>query len=74
MRGLTEEPARAKSWFTLRMHAKAGGRTLVTEVAGGDPGYGETAKMLSESALCLAFDELPVTAGQVTTAVRWVMR
>ena len=42
---------------------------MVTEVAGGDPGYDETAKMLSESALCLAFDELPQTAGQVTTAV-----
>ena len=25
--------------------------------------------MLAESALCLAFDELPETAGQVTTAV-----
>jgi short subunit dehydrogenase-like uncharacterized protein len=37
-------------------------------VAGGDPGYGETAKMLSESALCLAFDSLPVTSGQQTTA------
>jgi short subunit dehydrogenase-like uncharacterized protein len=40
----------------------------VTEVAGGDPGYGETSKMLAESALCLAFDDLPKTAGQVTTA------
>ena len=33
-----------------------------------DPGYTETAKMLAESALCLAFDENPPTAGQVTTA------
>ena len=41
----------------------------MTEVAGGDPGYGETAKMLAESALCLAPDDLPPTAGQVTTAV-----
>jgi short subunit dehydrogenase-like uncharacterized protein len=38
-------------------------------VAGGDPGYDETAKMLAESALCLAFDELPKTSGQITTAV-----
>jgi saccharopine dehydrogenase (NAD+, L-glutamate forming) len=60
---------RAKSWFTLRLHAKAGERSVVTEVSGGDPGYGETSKMLAESALCLAFDELPVSAGQVTTAV-----
>jgi saccharopine dehydrogenase (NAD+, L-glutamate forming) len=59
---------RAASWFTLRLRAEAGGRTLITEVAGGDPGYGETAKMLAESALCLAFDDLPPTAGQLTTA------
>jgi short subunit dehydrogenase-like uncharacterized protein len=42
---------------------------VTTQVAGGDPGYTETAKMLSESALCLAFDDNPSTAGQVTTAV-----
>jgi len=42
--------------------------TLLTEVSGGDPGYTETAKMLGESALCMARDELPATAGQVTTA------
>ena len=29
-----------------------------TEVSGGDPGYGETSKMLAESALCLAHDDL----------------
>ncbi len=46
--------------------ATGGGRRVVTEVAGGDPGYDETAKMLAESALCLAFDDLPETAGQVT--------
>ena len=37
-------------------------------VSGGDPGYDETAKMLAESALCLAFDDNLPTAGQVTTA------
>jgi short subunit dehydrogenase-like uncharacterized protein len=40
----------------------------VTEVRGGDPGYRETSRMLAESALCLALDDLPETAGQVTTA------
>jgi short subunit dehydrogenase-like uncharacterized protein len=59
---------RAKSWFKVRFVGKGGGKRVVTEVAGGDPGYTETAKMLSESALCLAHDELPKTAGQVTTA------
>jgi saccharopine dehydrogenase (NAD+, L-glutamate forming) len=47
---------------------EADGRSIHTRVSGGDPGYGETAKMLAESALCLAFDENPPTAGQVTTA------
>ena len=60
---------REKGWFKVRFVGEGGGRRVVTEVAGGDPGYGETAKMLAESALCLAADDLPQTAGQVTTAV-----
>jgi short subunit dehydrogenase-like uncharacterized protein len=59
---------RAKSWFNVRFVGEADGRRVVTEVSGGDPGYGETSKMLSEAALCLAHDDLPQTAGQVTTA------
>ncbi len=38
-------------------------------MSGGDPGYGETSKMLAQSALCLTHDQLPTTAGQVTPAV-----
>ncbi|WP_037863157.1 saccharopine dehydrogenase family protein [Streptomyces sp. NRRL S-340] len=60
---------RARSWFSARFVGEGGGRRVRTEVAGGDPGYDETAKMFAESALCLALDELPATAGQVTTAV-----
>jgi saccharopine dehydrogenase (NAD+, L-glutamate forming) len=48
---------------------EGGGERVVTRVSGGDPGYDETAKMLAESGLCLAFDALPATSGQVTTAV-----
>ncbi|MGY5119714.1 saccharopine dehydrogenase family protein [Streptomyces sp. 900105755] len=59
---------RARSWFTVRFVGEGGGRRVFTEVSGGDPGYGETAKMFAEAALSLAFDELPPTAGQVTTA------
>ncbi|MFC9932140.1 saccharopine dehydrogenase family protein [Streptomyces sp. NPDC127190] len=59
---------RARSWFTVRFVGEGGGRRVFTEVAGGDPGYDETARMFAEAALCLAFDELPPTAGQVTTA------
>ncbi|MEU3788199.1 saccharopine dehydrogenase family protein [Streptomyces fructofermentans] len=64
-----DEAKRARSWFSVRFVGEGGGRRVFTEVAGGDPGYGDTAKMLAESALCLAFDDLPATAGQVTTAV-----
>ncbi|MGW5053124.1 saccharopine dehydrogenase family protein [Actinokineospora sp. NPDC004072] len=59
---------RARSWFKVRFSARTPGKHLVTEVSGGDPGYDETAKMLAESALSLAFDDLPPTAGQQTTA------
>jgi short subunit dehydrogenase-like uncharacterized protein len=59
---------RAKSWFRVDFVGEGGGRTVHTRVSGGDPGYDETAKMLAESALSLAFDDNPPTAGQVTTA------
>lgn len=59
---------RARSWFNVRFVGRGGGKQLVTEVAGRDPGYDETAKMLGESALCLALDDVPETAGQTTTA------
>jgi short subunit dehydrogenase-like uncharacterized protein len=60
---------REKASFRVRFVASGGGRELVTEVSGGDPGYGETSKMLGESALCLARDDLPVRGGQLTPAV-----
>jgi short subunit dehydrogenase-like uncharacterized protein len=60
---------REKSWFRVRFVGESGGKRVVTEVSGGDPGYSETSKMLAESALCLAHDELPERAGQLTPAV-----
>ncbi|HEX3833007.1 MAG TPA: saccharopine dehydrogenase NADP-binding domain-containing protein [Solirubrobacteraceae bacterium] len=61
---------RDKSWFKVRFKGEApGGERVVTEVSGGDPGYGETSKMLAESALCLAHDDVPQRSGQLTTAV-----
>ena len=62
------EERRAASWFKVRFLGRGGGRRVVTEVAGGDPGYTETSKMLAEAALALVHDDLPETAGQVTTA------
>jgi short subunit dehydrogenase-like uncharacterized protein len=68
-----DEARRARSRFRLRFVGRVGGDSeprVVCEVSGGDPGYGETAKIISEAALCLAHDDgLPETAGQVTTAV-----
>jgi short subunit dehydrogenase-like uncharacterized protein len=63
-----DEAKREKSWFSVDFLAEGDGNTVHTRVSGADPGYGETAKMLAESALCLAFDDNPATAGQVTTA------
>jgi short subunit dehydrogenase-like uncharacterized protein len=61
---------RAKAWFNVRFAGEAAGeQAIVTEITGGDPGYGETSKILAESALCLAHDELPDLAGQLTPAV-----
>jgi short subunit dehydrogenase-like uncharacterized protein len=62
------EERRARSWFRVRFEGEGGGKRVVCEVDGGDPGYTETSKMLAESALCLANDDLPPSAGQVTTA------
>ena len=68
-----DEAKREKSWFRVDFVGEAANesgerRTVHTRVSGGDPGYTETAKMLAESALCLAFDANPPCAGQVTTA------
>jgi short subunit dehydrogenase-like uncharacterized protein len=60
---------RAAAWFNVRFVGEGGGKKVFTEVAGGDPGYTETSKMISEAALCLTHDDLPRTAGQVTTAI-----
>ena len=64
------EAQRAKSWFSIRFAAHTGdGAEVRTEVSGGDPGYTETSKMLAESALCLAHDDLAERGGQLTPAV-----
>jgi short subunit dehydrogenase-like uncharacterized protein len=62
------EEQRNKGWFRVRFVGQGGGKKVLTEVSGGDPGYGETSKMLAESALCLAQDRLPRKPGVVTPA------
>jgi short subunit dehydrogenase-like uncharacterized protein len=65
-----DEAKRARSWFRVRFVGEGGGVRVVTEVSGGDPGYGETSKMLAESAMCLALDRasLPARSGVLTPA------
>ncbi|MEO7092789.1 MAG: saccharopine dehydrogenase NADP-binding domain-containing protein [Polyangiales bacterium] len=62
---------RAKGWFEVTFIGKSGSTEVRTMVSGGDPGYAETAKMVSESALCLALDRdvLPRRFGVITTAM-----
>ncbi|AUX43062.1 saccharopine dehydrogenase [Sorangium cellulosum] len=62
---------RARSWFQVTFEGKSATRRVVTRVSGGDPGYSETAKMVAESALCMALDRdrLPARAGVLTPAV-----
>ena len=69
-RRISEEFAKVQPNIKVTMRARGGGQEVRCEVRGGDPGYGETAKMLAESALCLAFDRerLPQHYGIVTTA------
>ena len=64
------EARRARSWFALHVRARHAAGVIETRVRGGDPGYDETAKMLAESALCLAVDRarLPARAGVWTPA------
>ncbi|HZZ20904.1 MAG TPA: saccharopine dehydrogenase NADP-binding domain-containing protein [Opitutaceae bacterium] len=64
-----DQTERDRSWFELIFIGEGAGRTVITKVTGGDPGYDETAKMLAESALCIAFDDLPRRSGQLTPAL-----
>lgn len=54
---------------TIAAEAEEPERRVKVDVVGvNDPGYGETAKMLGESALCLALDNLPEPGGILTPA------
>ncbi len=63
---------REQGRFELRFHGSGEGdpapEVRGRVIGGSDPGYGETSKMLAESALCLAFDSLPKRGGILTPA------
>lgn len=60
--------ARNQHWFWLHLRGVRGEEVRGYRVAGGDPGYTETAKMLAEAAVCAAQSEtaLPDAAGVLT--------
>jgi short subunit dehydrogenase-like uncharacterized protein len=62
---------RERGHWKVRFVAEGGGDRLVYVVAdpNGDPGYASTAKMLGESALCLAYDPLTSKGGVQTPSV-----
>lgn len=64
------EEQRAQGWFQVTFVGRQGSQTVTTEVRGGDPGYGHTAKMIAEAARCLVEDRerLPARYGVLTPA------
>lgn len=65
------EAQRQRGFFEVDFLAESGaGVNARVKVSGGEPGYHETSKMISESALCLALDDakLPQRYGVLTTA------
>ena len=64
------EKQREAGFFNLSLAGKlANGSLMRARVTGDrDPGYGSTSKMLSESAVCLAMDDLPSKGGFWTPA------
>jgi saccharopine dehydrogenase (NAD+, L-glutamate forming) len=59
---------RARNRFSVTFVGSTPEARVVTQLRGGDPGYGDTAKMIGEAALCLAEDRdrLPDRAGVLT--------
>ncbi len=62
---------REKGFFDLRQFGEfANGTVIKSRITGDrDPGYGSTSKMLAESGVCLALDELSSDGGVLTPAV-----
>ncbi len=62
--------AREIGFFNLQQTGKlADGRRIRSRITGDrDPGYGSTSKMLAESAVCLALDDLDSEGGVLTPA------
>jgi len=62
------EKERASNWFTCTLIGSDKNSEVTTIIKGGDPGYGDTSKFISEMALCILLqkDELLNSAGILT--------
>lgn len=64
------EEERQRGCFRMKLVGERGGDRLTYLVGDDrDPGYGSTCKMLGQSALCLAFDDLPAKGGLLTPSI-----
>jgi short subunit dehydrogenase-like uncharacterized protein len=65
------EEVRKRGYFRVTFLARTADERMIARVSGGEPGYTETAKMISECALALACDrdKLPDVRGVLTPAV-----
>ncbi len=61
---------RESGFFNIRFYVFNESNTSLYKVTGDkDPGYGSTSKMLAESAVCLAKDNLNETYGVLTPSI-----
>ena len=62
------EEERKKHWFDVSIIASSNTKEVITRIKGGDPGYGETSKFISEMALCILLesDQLIKSKGILT--------
>ena len=64
------EKTRISGYYNLRFYLIHQNKIYISKVIGDmDPGYGSTSKMLAESAVCLALDNIPKTYGILTPSV-----
>ncbi|MEM6766659.1 MAG: saccharopine dehydrogenase NADP-binding domain-containing protein [Bacteroidota bacterium] len=65
-----DKAAREAGYYNCHLYLTLPGGKLAKGIVTGDmdPGYGSTSKMLAESAVCLAKDDLPEMAGILTPA------
>lgn len=63
-----EADIRNSNTFCQSFLGKSKNKLVKTEVHGGDPGYGDTSKILSEAAICILNDSIPERFGVLTPA------